>query len=113
MGMVKDEKIRQGNRGGRLMGSGSVRLWFPREDIVLLHGLDEIEPDRESSNTSLDKKNQIPKLRFAAALGKVADLINDEKLLAPIDSAVTPLAAPDQGIEEIIGPGSCAISVGG
>ncbi len=86
-----------------LWGVSQVRLWFPREDIVLLHGLDEIEPDRDSSDSTVDQKILVPKLRFAAALGKVADLINDEKLLAPIDSAVTPLPHQIKALKKLLG----------
>jgi SNF2 family DNA or RNA helicase len=86
-----------------LWGVSQVRLWFPREDIVLLHGLDEIEPDRDSSDSTADQKTLVPELRFAAALGKVADLINDEKLLSPIDSAVTPLPHQIKALKKLLG----------
>lgn len=73
-----------------LWGITQVRLWFPKDDVVLLHRLEEVEtgvahlPNRVASISEAQ-------IRYAAVLGKVASLVNDEKLLAPLDSSVTPL----------------------
>ena len=67
----------------------------------MLHRLDEVGtevahlPEGEESISEAH-------IRFAAVLGKVASLVNDEKLLAPLDSTVTPLSHQIKVLKKIL-----------
>ncbi len=84
-----------------LWGTTQLRLWFPEEDLVLLHRLEEIAremPEEKSGAASLSPAH----LRYAAVLGKLATLIHDDKLLAPLDSAVTPLPHQIKALKKLL-----------
>jgi len=84
-----------------LWGTTQLRVWFPREDVVLLHSLEEVElcSDQMEPEGGVTSASDI---RFAAVLGKVASLINDDKLLAPLDSNVTPLPHQIQVLKKVL-----------
>ena len=73
-----------------LWGTTQLRIWLPKENVVLVHSPDEVDLIADQSEGD-DFGATEGDVRFAAVLGKVASLINDDKLLAPLDSNVTPL----------------------
>lgn len=84
-----------------LWGTTQLRLWLPKEDLVLLHRLEEV--DEKIPLTSLsDEAYSVAHLRYAAVLGKLATLIHDDKLLAPLDSAVTPLPHQIKALKKVL-----------
>jgi hypothetical protein len=73
-----------------LWGTTQLRIWLPKENVVLVHSPDEVDLIADQSGGDGFGATE-GDVRFAAVLGKVASLINDDKLLAPLDSNVTPL----------------------
>lgn len=71
-----------------LWGQKRYRVWVPSLNTVLLHREEEISPAGASTDEGSDSSSRI---KFAAVAGRVIDLLNDDKLLSPIDSAVVPL----------------------
>ncbi len=69
-----------------LWGQRRYRVWLPSLNAVLLHRQEEI--GGQSSRRAWSTRNGV---KFAAVAGRVLDLLNDNKLLAPLDSAVVPL----------------------
>ena len=69
-----------------LWGQSRYRVWFPSLNTVLLQRPDEISPDAEETPTA-----DASRIQFAAVAGRVLDLLSDDKLLSPVDSAVIPL----------------------
>lgn len=78
------------------------RLWFPKDDAVLVHRPDEIEASNQADDQDLSGQTK-DHVRFASVLGKVAKLINDDKLLAPLDSAVIPLPHQVKALQRVVG----------
>ncbi len=70
-----------------LWGQRRYRVWLPSLNAVLLHREEEI--GEEEQTTSVEHAGS--RAKFAAVTGRVLDLLNDNKLLAPLDSAVVPL----------------------
>ena len=84
-----------------LWGKTQLRLWLPGEDIVVLHRLAEV--DSSTTNAlSAEKLISVAHLRFAAVLGKLGTLLHDDKLLAPLDSAVTPLPHQIKALKKVL-----------
>lgn len=84
-----------------LWGTTQLRLWLPKEAIVLLHRLEEVDeaiPVMAGSDEAVSTAH----LRYAAVLGKLATLIHDDKLLAPLDSAVTPLPHQIKALKKLL-----------
>ena len=69
-----------------LWGQKRYRVWFPSLNTVLLQRPDEIENREETAETA-----KASLVQFAATAGRLLDLLSDDKLLAPVDSAVIPL----------------------
>jgi len=65
-----------------LWGQKRYRVWFPSLNTVLLQRPDEIEEQKETAETA-----KASLVQFAATAGRLLDLLNDDKLLAPVDSA--------------------------
>lgn len=63
------------------------RVWLPSLNAVLLHREEEIALDDQTSGM----EHGGSRVKFAAVAGKVLNLLNDDKLLSPLDSAVVPL----------------------
>jgi len=84
-----------------LWGTTQVRLWLPREDVVVVHSLDEVSLEAEGDESPTLNWSGAH-VRFAAAMGRVAALINDDKLLAPLDSAVTPLPHQIKALKKVL-----------
>jgi ERCC4-related helicase len=84
-----------------LWGTTQLRLWLPKEDLVLLHRLEEVDEEIPLSGLS-DETYSTAHLRYAAVLGKLATLIHDDKLLAPLDSAVTPLPHQIKALKKVL-----------
>lgn len=84
-----------------LWGTTQLRLWLPKEDLVLLHRLEEVDEEIPLSGLS-DETYSAAHLRYAAVLGKLATLIHDDKLLAPLDSAVTPLPHQIKALKKVL-----------
>ena len=78
-----------------LWGTTQLRIWLPTKNMVLTHSREEVTEMPEQTMSAVEVVNEFH-IRFAAVVGKVAALINDDNLLAPLDSAVTPL--PQQHI---------------
>lgn len=70
-----------------LWGHRRYRVWLPSLNTVLLHREEEIEAEGETANG----EHAGSRVKFAAVAGRVLDLLNDDKLLAPLDAAVIPL----------------------
>lgn len=84
-----------------LWGQVQLRLWFPGDDLVLIHGPDEVEAEGTARPGRALLANS-HSIRFAAVLGRVASLINDDKLLAPLDSAVIPLPHQIKALKKVL-----------
>jgi len=84
-----------------LWGTTQLRVWLPKEDVVWLHSLEEVELSSDQMEPEGGNASESD-IRFAAVLGKVASLINDDKLLAPLDSNVTPLPHQIQVLKKVL-----------
>ncbi len=71
-----------------LWGQRRYRVWIPLLNTILLHRGEEITTEVVGTDQG---ENASSRVKFAAVAGRVIDLLNDDKLLAPIDSAVIPL----------------------
>ena len=84
-----------------LWGTTQLRLWLPDADVVLLHRLEEIAtelPEETADAATLTAAH----IRYSAVLGKLATLIHDDKLLAPLNSAVTPLPHQIKALKKLL-----------
>jgi superfamily II DNA or RNA helicase len=70
-----------------LWGQRRYRVWLPSLNAVLLHREEEIGDEEQAAGV----EHAGSRAKFAAVTGRVLDLLNDNKLLAPLDSAVVPL----------------------
>jgi superfamily II DNA or RNA helicase len=70
-----------------LWGQRRYRVWLPSLNAVLLHREEEIGEEEQAAGI----EHAGSRAKFAAVTGRVLDLLNDNKLLAPLDSAVVPL----------------------
>lgn len=84
-----------------LWGTTQLRLWLPKEDLVLLHRVEEVQEEIPLSDCD-DGQFTEYHIRYAAVLGKLATLIHDDKLLAPLDSAVTPLPHQIKALKKVL-----------
>lgn len=83
-----------------LWGQFRYRLWFPHNDQVLVHTAEDLRSLDESENAkTLLKAHDV---RFAATLGKVAGLVNEDKLLSPLASSVIPLPHQVSVLQKVI-----------
>ncbi|MGB0155509.1 MAG: DEAD/DEAH box helicase [Verrucomicrobiales bacterium] len=73
-----------------LWGQTRYRVWLPALNTVLLHRPEELDVLGDNGDSHIDSR-AVVKAKFAVVAGKVLDLLNDDKLLAPIDAAVIPL----------------------
>ena len=69
-----------------LWGQARYRVWLPSLNTVLLHGANELQ-----KGAPKDGNFNASRVKFAAVAGRLLGLLHDNKLLAPIDSAVVPL----------------------
>lgn len=84
-----------------LWGETRYRVWLPSLNTVLLHRADEIATEG-GQTAAIDGEGVGLRAKFAAVAGRVLDLLNDEKLLAPIDSAVIPLPHQIRALRQVI-----------
>ncbi len=82
-----------------LWGQQRYRVWLPSLNTVLLHREEEIsfnglEPGAGSTAGSREK--------FAAVAGRLVDLLNDDKLLSPLDAAVIPLPHQIRALQKVV-----------
>lgn len=70
-----------------LWGQRRYRVWLPSLNAVLLHREEEIGDPEQAAGI----EHGGPRVKFAAVAGRLLDLLNEDKLLAPLDSAVVPL----------------------
>lgn len=82
-----------------LWGQRRYRVWIPSLNTVLLHRSDEITSEDTGKNGA---DNACSRVKFAAVAGRVLDLLNDDKLLAPIDSAVIPLPHQIRALRRVV-----------
>jgi superfamily II DNA or RNA helicase len=80
-----------------LWGQARYRVWFPSMNTVLLQRPDEISPDAEETPTA-----DASRIQFAAVAGRVLDLLSDDKLLSPVDSAVIPLPHQIRALRKVV-----------
>ena len=83
-----------------LWGQLRYRVWLPSLNTVLLHRPEELSSG--STEGVLDSGGAAGRAKFAAVAGRLVDLLNDDKLLAPIDSAVIPLPHQIRALRKII-----------
>ena len=83
-----------------LWGQQRYRVWFPSLNTVLLQRPEELFPHDESQRGNATGSSA--KIRFAAIAGRVIDLLNDDKLLAPIDSSVIPLPHQIRALRKVL-----------
>lgn len=83
-----------------LWGQKRYRIWLPSLNTVLLHRPDEIT--LESAEGAIKNDGITQRVKFAAVAGRLVDLLNDDKLLAPIDSAVVPLPHQIRALRKVI-----------
>ncbi|HIJ35812.1 MAG TPA: DEAD/DEAH box helicase [Deltaproteobacteria bacterium] len=69
-----------------LWGSSHYRIWLPNRDTVVL------VPDSDiQDRSSVDKGFEVPRIRYILMAAKLANLLTEDVLLAPIDASVIPL----------------------
>jgi superfamily II DNA or RNA helicase len=83
-----------------LWGQQRYRVWFPSLNTVLLQRPEELLHHHESPKGELTGAGS--KVRFAAIAGRVIELLNDDKLLAPIDSSVIPLPHQIRALRKVL-----------
>ena len=83
-----------------LWGQLRYRVWLPSLNTVLLHRPEELSSG--STEGTVDHVGAASRAKFAAVAGRLVDLLNDDKLLAPIDSAVIPLPHQIRALRKII-----------
>ena len=83
-----------------LWGQLRYRVWLPSLNTVLLHRPEELSSG--STEGTVDNVGAASRAKFAAVAGRLVDLLNDDKLLAPIDSAVIPLPHQIRALRKII-----------
>ena len=83
-----------------LWGQPRYRVWLPSLNTVLLHRPEELSAG--STEGAVDNNGAANRAKFAAVAGRLVDLLNDDKLLAPIDSAVIPLPHQIRALRKII-----------
>jgi superfamily II DNA or RNA helicase len=81
-----------------LWGQRRYRVWLPSLSSVLLHREEELELER----ASLADIHAGVRAKFAAVAGRVLDLLNDDKLLAPLDAAVVPLPHQIRALRRVL-----------
>ena len=82
-----------------LWGQTRYRVWIPSLNTVILHRAEEIDSDGAGANGA---EHAASRAKFAAVAGRVVDLLNDDKLLSPVDSAVIPLPHQIRALRRIV-----------
>ena len=80
-----------------LWGQKRYRVWFPSLNTVLLQRPEEIEDRKDTAETA-----KASLVQFASTAGRLLDLLSDDKLLAPVDSAVIPLPHQIRALRKIV-----------
>lgn len=82
-----------------LWGQQRYRVWIPSLNSVLLHRPEEIN----TADTTNRANNDVgARVKFAAVAGRVLDLLNDDKLLSPLDAAVIPLPHQIRALRRVV-----------
>lgn len=81
-----------------LWGQRRYRVWLPSLNSVLLHREEELELE----SATLADVHAGARVKFAAVAGRVLDLLNDDKLLAPLDAAVVPLPHQIRALRRVL-----------
>lgn len=82
-----------------LWGQQRYRVWIPSLNSVLLHRPEEVD----TADTTIRANNDTgARIKFAAVAGRVLDLLNDDKLLSPLDSAVIPLPHQIRALRRVV-----------
>ena len=82
-----------------LWGQRRYRVWIPSLNAVLLHREEEIGMEGVTTTPEADAGSRV---KFASVAGRVHDLLNDDKLLAPLDSAVIPLPHQIRALRRVV-----------
>jgi ERCC4-related helicase len=82
-----------------LWGQQRYRVWIPSLNSVLLHRPGEIDSADTTTRANSDAGARV---KFAAVAGRVLDLLNDDKLLSPLDSAVIPLPHQIRALRRVV-----------
>ena len=82
-----------------LWGQLRYHVWLPSLQTVTLHQSSEIDDSWESPDQESDQ-GQLAKL--AAVNGRLIHLLNDDKLLSPLDAAVIPLPHQIRALKRIV-----------
>ncbi len=81
-----------------LWGQRRYRVWLPSLNTVLLHREEEIGAGDDATGS----EHAGSRAKFAAVAGRILDLLNDDKLLAPLDSAVVPLPHQIRALRRVV-----------
>ena len=81
-----------------LWGQKRYRVWLPSLNTVLLHREEEIGAGDDAKGS----EHAGSRAKFAAVAGRILDLLNDDKLLAPLDSAVVPLPHQIRALRRVV-----------
>ena len=82
-----------------LWGQQRYRVWIPSLNSVLLHRPEEIDCTDTTTRADNDAGARV---KFAAVAGRVLDLLNDDKLLSPLDAAVIPLPHQIRALRRVV-----------
>ena len=82
-----------------LWGQQRFRVWIPSLNSVILHRPEEIDTTDTTTRADSDAGARV---KFAAVVGRVLDLLNDDKLLAPLDAAVIPLPHQIRALRRVV-----------
>jgi len=84
----------------------SLRLWFPHDNSVHLVTPAEVSENQPEERAKEEPSSSPASVRFASVLGKLSGLLHEDKLLAPLDSAVTPLPHQIKVLQKVISKSS-------
>lgn len=84
-----------------LWGQTRYRVWLPSLNTVLLHRPEEVSELDEGAGDGASS-HAVEKVKFAVVIGRILDLLNDDKLLSPVDAAVVPLPHQIRALRKVL-----------
>ena len=74
-----------------LWDSPVCRIWLPNRDAIVLVPVSDVTPITGDRGHALPDATEAARIRYLLMAARLSNLINDDILLAPIDSSVIPL----------------------
>ena len=74
-----------------LWGASNYRIWLPSKDIVAVVPISDIAASGSIDFQGKEDQTELSYIKFLLMAAKLANLLTEDVLLAPIDSTVIPL----------------------